>query len=66
VELQVPIRKDVPKTRGPLEEISMKAVITREFVLELEATGSFEGKKVLGEGHELLFGVDLGRRKKDV
>jgi hypothetical protein len=40
----------------------MNAIITREFVLELEATGSFAGKKVRGEGHELLFGIDLGGR----
>ena len=62
VDLQVPVRKETPAAYGPLEEITMNAVITREFVLELEATGSFAGKTVSGEGHELLFGIDLGGR----
>jgi len=61
VDLQVPVRKETT-AYGPLEEITMNAIITREFVLELEATGSFAGKKVRGEGHELLFGIDLGGR----
>jgi cell division ATPase FtsA len=62
VNLQVPVRKETPPAYGPLEEVTMNAIITREFVLELEATGSFTGKKVRGEGHELLFGIDLGGR----
>ena len=62
VDLQVPVRKATPSAYEPLEEVTMNAIITREFVLELEATGSFAGKKVRGEGHELLFGIDLGGR----
>ena len=65
LELQVPVRADVPRGRGPLEEVSMNALITREFVLELDAVGSFEGKSVRGEGHEILFGIDLGKRSAD-
>jgi cell division ATPase FtsA len=61
VDLQVPVRKETT-AYGPLEEVTMNAIITREFVLELEATGSFTGEKVRGEGHELLFGIDLGGR----
>ena len=39
----------------------MNAVITREFVLEIEAVSSFRGEKVQAEGHEILFGIDLGK-----
>jgi len=65
VDLQVPVRSEIPRAYAPLEEIVMNAVITREFVLELDAVGSFEGKKVRGEGHEILFGIDLGGHASD-
>jgi len=61
IDLQVPIRSEIPKAHAPLEEVVMNAVITREFVLEIEAVGSFRGEKVQAEGHEILFGIDLGK-----